>query len=109
MAACRAAGVSGTPSKTILPTSRRAGCAAATPAPCWCRRRPPLGSRPMITPILMLGAGRMGGAMVEGWLAAGAFGPGDLMIRDPQPSPAAVAAAKAGAVLDPPDAELARA
>lgn len=63
----------------------------------------------MITPILMLGAGRMGGAMVEGWLAAGAFAPADLMIRDPQPSAAAGAAASAGAVLDPSDAELARA
>jgi hypothetical protein len=30
----------------------------------------------MITPILMLGAGRMGGAMVEGWLRAGAFAAG---------------------------------
>jgi pyrroline-5-carboxylate reductase len=60
----------------------------------------------MITPILMLGAGRMGGAMIEGWLAAGAFAASDLMIRDPQPG---AAAAKAGAVLNPPEAELARA
>jgi pyrroline-5-carboxylate reductase len=63
----------------------------------------------MITPILMLGAGRMGGAMVEGWLAAGAFAAPDLMIRDPFPGPAALAAEKAGALLNPPDAELARA
>ena len=63
----------------------------------------------MITPILMLGAGRMGGAMIEGWLAAGAFAGADLMIRDPQPGPAALAAEAAGAVLNPPDAELARA
>jgi pyrroline-5-carboxylate reductase len=63
----------------------------------------------MITPILMLGAGRMGGAMIEGWLAAGAFAGSDLMIRDPQPGPAALAAEKAGAVLNPPEAELARA
>lgn len=63
----------------------------------------------MITPILMLGAGRMGGAMIEGWLAAGAFEGADLMIRDPQPGPAALAAEKAGAILNPPDAELARA
>jgi pyrroline-5-carboxylate reductase len=60
----------------------------------------------MITPILMLGAGRMGGAMIEGWLADGAFAASDLMIRDPQPG---AAAAKAGAVLNPPEAELARA
>lgn len=63
----------------------------------------------MITPILMLGAGRMGGAMVEGWRAAGAFAGSDLMIRDPQPGPAALAAEKAGAVLNPADADLARA
>lgn len=63
----------------------------------------------MMTPILMLGAGRMGGAMVEGWLAARAFAPTDLIIRDPQPGAVALAAAEAGAALNPPDAELARA
>jgi pyrroline-5-carboxylate reductase len=63
----------------------------------------------MITPILMLGAGRMGGAMVSGWRKAQAFEPADLMIRDPQPSPSALAAVLEGAVLNPPDAELARA
>jgi pyrroline-5-carboxylate reductase len=63
----------------------------------------------MITPILMLGAGRMGGAMLAGWRKAGAFAAADLMIRDPQPSPPALAAALDGAVLNPPEAELARA
>ena len=63
----------------------------------------------MITPILMLGAGRMGGAMIEGWLAARTFAGSDLMIRDPHPGATALAAEQAGAVLDPPDAELARA
>ena len=63
----------------------------------------------MITPILMLGAGRMGGAMIEGWLRANAFAAAELMIRDPQPSPAAQAAEKAGAAMNPPDSELARA
>ena len=63
----------------------------------------------MITPILMLGAGRMGGAMVEGWLSAGAFSGADLMIRDPQPGPTALKAEAAGAVLNPPEADLARA
>src|SRR3954471_4640499 len=63
----------------------------------------------MTTPILMLGAGRMGGAMIEGWRAAGAFAAGDLMIRDPEPGAIALAAAQAGAALNPPDAELARA
>jgi pyrroline-5-carboxylate reductase len=63
----------------------------------------------MITPILMLGAGRMGGAMLAGWRKAEAFAVSELMIRDPQPSPPALAAALDGAVLNPPEAELARA
>jgi len=63
----------------------------------------------MVTPILMLGAGRMGGAMLSGWRKAQAFAPGELMIRDPQPGPAALSAALEGARLNPPDAELARA
>ena len=37
----------------------------------------------MITPILMLGAGRMGGAILEGWARAGAFAATDLVIVDP--------------------------
>jgi pyrroline-5-carboxylate reductase len=63
----------------------------------------------MITPILMLGAGRMGGAMLEGWLAAGAFAASDMMIRDPAPGPAALAAGQAGANLNPSGAEIAAA
>jgi pyrroline-5-carboxylate reductase len=63
----------------------------------------------MITPILMLGAGRMGGAMLAGWRKAEAFTSSDLMIRDPQPGDAALALGREGAVLNPPDAELARA
>jgi pyrroline-5-carboxylate reductase len=63
----------------------------------------------MITPILMLGAGRMGGAMLAGWRQASAFSAAELMIRDPQPGASAQALAADGAVLNPPDAELARA
>jgi pyrroline-5-carboxylate reductase len=62
-----------------------------------------------ITPILMVGAGRMGGALIAGWRLAGAFGPADLMVRDPAPGAAAVAAREAGARLNPPDADLAAA
>jgi pyrroline-5-carboxylate reductase len=62
-----------------------------------------------MTPILMLGAGRMGGALIEGWLAAGVVSAGDLIIRDPFPGPAAEAAEQAGATLNPPDAVLAQA
>ena len=36
-----------------------------------------------MTPILMLGAGRMGGALIEGWRAAGAFQSSDLIVREP--------------------------
>ena len=63
----------------------------------------------MITPVLMLGAGRMGGAMLAGWRKAQAFAPSELMIRDPQPSPPALAAGAAGAALNPPEPDLARA
>jgi len=62
-----------------------------------------------MTPILMLGAGRMGGALIAGWRAAGAFAAADLIIRDPTAGPDALTAAEAGARLNPPDAELAAA
>ena len=59
-----------------------------------------------MTPILLLGAGRMGGALIEGWREAGAFGGADLIVRDPNvdganfgdasvnPPPGALAAAR---------------
>jgi pyrroline-5-carboxylate reductase len=55
-----------------------------------------------MTPILMIGAGRMGGAMLEGWRAANAFACRDLIICDPHPGEVAVAAADDGASLNPP-------
>jgi pyrroline-5-carboxylate reductase len=59
----------------------------------------------MTTPILMIGAGRMGGAMLEGWRKAGAYDPHDVLLIDPHPGEAAMAAAAAGAALNPgPDA-----
>jgi pyrroline-5-carboxylate reductase len=63
----------------------------------------------MTTPILMLGAGRMGGAILQGWRRADAFPAAEIMIVDPQPGEAALAAAAAGARLNPPDADLIRA
>ncbi len=63
----------------------------------------------MVTPILMLGAGRMGGAILDGWALAQAFPPAEVMIRDPQPGPQALAAQAAGARLNPPDEKLATA
>ena len=60
-------------------------------------------------PVLLVGAGRLGGALLEGWREARAFAPGELLVRARTVTPAARAAAAAGAVLDPPDADLARA
>jgi pyrroline-5-carboxylate reductase len=60
----------------------------------------------MITPILMLGAGRMGGAILEGWRRADAFPAAEILIVDPQPGEAALAAQAAGARLNPSDADL---
>ena len=58
---------------------------------------------PQFLPILLVGAGRMGGALVAGWRLAGVIRPADLIIRDPHPGPEALAAVLAGASLDPPD------
>jgi pyrroline-5-carboxylate reductase len=59
-----------------------------------------------MTPILMLGAGRMGGALIEGWRRANAFVPADLILRDPYPTDIARAVEAAGGRLNPPDAVL---
>jgi pyrroline-5-carboxylate reductase len=59
-----------------------------------------------LTPILLLGAGRMGGALMQGWSAAGAFAGADLIVLDPHPSAAVQAS---DAQVNPPMAELARA
>jgi pyrroline-5-carboxylate reductase len=60
-----------------------------------------------MTPILLLGAGRMGGALIQGWRRAGAFAPDQLIVRDPNLSDAT--AFGEGARLNPPDAALAEA
>ncbi|MEO8811908.1 MAG: pyrroline-5-carboxylate reductase [Caulobacteraceae bacterium] len=52
-------------------------------------------------PILIVGAGHMGGALIAGWRLAGVAAT-DLIILDPAPGPAALAAVSAGARLDPP-------
>ena len=59
-----------------------------------------------MTPILLLGAGRMGGALIAGWRRAGAFAPDQLMIRDPAPSADVLAS---GALIDPDPAAMSRA
>jgi pyrroline-5-carboxylate reductase len=62
-----------------------------------------------MTPILVLGAGHMGGALIEGWLSVGAFEASHLIISDPQAPEAAKAAAAKGARLNPPIEALAEA
>lgn len=44
-------------------------------------------------PIVLIGAGRMGGAMLQGWLAS-TFDPALLVVVDPQPGPSVIEAAK---------------
>lgn len=51
-----------------------------------------------MTPILLLGAGRMGGALIQGWREAGSFAATDLIVRDPNVDPAAFA----DALVNPP-------
>jgi pyrroline-5-carboxylate reductase len=59
-----------------------------------------------VTPILLLGAGRMGGALIAGWTQAGGFSEADLIAVEPYPSEALKAS---GVRLNPPEAELASA
>ncbi|WP_269714241.1 pyrroline-5-carboxylate reductase [Caulobacter sp. NIBR2454] len=51
-----------------------------------------------MTPILLLGAGRMGGAIIDGWRLTGAVSTSDLIIRDPNLDETFVAS---GAQLNP--------
>ena len=55
----------------------------------------------------MLGAGRMGGALIEGWLRAGTYTPGQLIIRDPYPSELILNLASQGCRINPEDDLLA--
>src|SRR5947207_1859177 len=55
----------------------------------------------MTDKILMLGAGRMGGALLRGWALRDAIDPGHVLVRDPQVT-AEVRAS--GAAINPDDA-----
>jgi len=59
--------------------------------------------------VALVGCGRLGSALVEGWLASGAVRPADLTILTPSSKPAAEAARAAGARINPPPAEIERA
>ena len=52
-------------------------------------------------PVVLLGCGRLGSAIVEGWLKTGAVAPADLIILTPSIKPAAEAARAAGARVNP--------
>ena len=62
-----------------------------------------------VAPILVAGAGRMGGAIIAGWRLTDAYAASELIIRDPSPGDAAVSAVAAGARLNPGDEVVARA
>lgn len=59
--------------------------------------------------VLLIGAGRLGGALLDGWGLSGAVRPDRLMVRARTVTPAAQAAAGRGAALNPPDATLSKA
>ena len=61
----------------------------------------------MFAPVLLIGAGRLGGALLQGWEHSSAFAFDDLLIRCPRANPATEQAVEAGARFNPPDAELA--
>lgn len=56
--------------------------------------------------VLLLGAGRMGGALISGWMSGGSVPVHELLIRDPHPGAEAMEAVDYGATLNPPDMDL---
>ncbi|MHB8529880.1 MAG: pyrroline-5-carboxylate reductase [Caulobacteraceae bacterium] len=62
-----------------------------------------------ITPLLIVGAGHMGGALIAGWLSSGTLAAADLILRDPAPGEVALAADADGALLNPESAAIGRA
>lgn len=58
--------------------------------------------------VLMLGAGRMGGALLNGWMSVGPVSMDDVLILDPMPGEDALQAVESGATLDPSDEDLAK-
>lgn len=60
-----------------------------------------------VAPVLLVGAGRLGGALLQGWSEAGLFAPGELLVLARSVTPPAESAAARGAVLNPGDAALA--
>ena len=52
--------------------------------------------------VILVGCGRLGSAILEGWLATGAVAPTELVILSPSEKPAAEAARRLGARINPP-------
>ncbi|MGH7020176.1 MAG: pyrroline-5-carboxylate reductase family protein, partial [Brevundimonas sp.] len=63
----------------------------------------------MSRPVVLQGVGRLGSAILEGWLKTGAVDPADLIILTPSEKPAAEAARARGARINPPLETLANA
>lgn len=59
-----------------------------------------------VAPVLLIGAGRMGSALLSGWAGRRLIPRGDLYIRAPNPNEACAVAARGGAVVNPPDEAL---
>jgi pyrroline-5-carboxylate reductase len=57
-------------------------------------------------PLVLIGAGKMGGALLDGWLNFG-FDPSRIMVIEPQPTPAMSALGARGLHLNPNAAQLA--
>ena len=58
-------------------------------------------------PVILVGCGRLGSAILEGWLATGAVGASDLIILTRSDKAAAEAARAQGARINPPQSALA--
>jgi len=56
--------------------------------------------------VALVGCGRLGSAILEGWLASGTLAAGDLIILTPSEKPAAEAARAEGARVNPPPGAL---
>jgi pyrroline-5-carboxylate reductase len=56
-------------------------------------------------PLVLIGAGKMGGALLDGWLNFG-FDPARIAVIEPQPAPAISALAQRGVRLNPNASEL---
>ena len=56
-------------------------------------------------PLVLIGAGKMGGAMLQGWLGLG-FAPDQAVVFEPQPSGEIAALAARGVRLNPPAASV---